>query len=372
MAKRSFQRSRGILRDEYTNPEGRRHVEETTASLVGETLSDADRAQGLADVFSGDAGAQFRGVHRLADDRSSEYLESLLAALATGSSAAPNALLQFLDDKRVRPALVAATRRAPAADLANFAQAVALAGGHSAIAVLRDRLAELLNSPHTFEDDPFFNAVTGSLVTVAGGLLRLGADEEQAAAALARVVREHPCAFNRRSAAYEACEALEQPHSPEATRALESILAEQLVTDDPEMFTTVAPTLVKTREGQVLGRCRELLGHASSEIRTGASFALQKMKTPKANALLLEHLHREPWLRAAAQIAAHLRTDAPASLRTAIARKTLADDSPSLRRGGVALLRDLDPEIARSLAEEALVDEPDPLVRRGLEELLSR
>jgi hypothetical protein len=336
------------LRDEYTNPEGRRHVEQAPASLMGEPLSDTDR-------------------YRLSGDHSPEYLDSLLASLESGSAAAPNALLQFVEDPRVRPALAAAARRAPARDLANFAQAIALAGGEGAVAVLRDRLHEL-HTQEAFADDPFFNPVTGSLVTVAGGLLRFGSDQREAATALAAVVREHPCAFNRRSAAYQICDSLEYALSADTKRTLEGVLLEQLATDDPEMFAVVAPPLARARLDQVFARCGELLRDPSSEVRVCVTRALQKMEDPRARALLLEHLPREPWLRSMVQIAAYLRGDVPAALRADIAKQALADDSPSLRRGGATLLRDLDADSARGLAEAALVDEPDPLVRKCLEE----
>jgi hypothetical protein len=367
LAKRPFQRSRGILRDEYTNPEGRRHVEEASASFLGEPLSDVDREQGLLDVVSGDSGAQFRGVHRLAGDHSPEYLDSLLASLESGSAAAPNALLQFVEDPRVRPALAAAARRAPARDLANFAQALAFGGGETAVTVLLERLREL-DTPEAFADDPFFNWVTGSLVTVASGLLRLGSDQQEAATVLATVVRKHPCAFNRRSAAYQICESLEHELSADTKRTLEGVLLEQLATDDPEMFAVVAPPVARARPDQVLARCGELLRDTSSEVRVCVTRALHRMADPRARALLLEHLPREPWLRSKVQIAAYLGGDAPAASRADIAKQALADDSPSLRRGGAALLRDLDPDTARGLAEAALVDEPDPLVRKHLEE----
>jgi hypothetical protein len=372
LAKRPFQRSRGILRDEYTNLEGRRHVEEAPASFMGEPLSDADREQGLADVVSGDPGAQFRGVHRLSGDRSPDYLESLLASLESGSAAAPNALLQFVKDERVRPALAAAARRAPASDLANFAQAVALAGGESAVTVLRECLHELLSVPETFRDHPFFNPVTGSAVTVASGLLRLGSDQQEAATLLARVVREHPCAFNRRSAAYQICEALDYELSADTKRTLEGVLLEQLTNDDPEMFAVVASALVSVSPDQVFSRCRQLLLDTSSEVRVRVTMALRRMEDPAARALLLEHLPREPWLRSAVQMAAYLGGDVPAPVRADIAKRALADDSPSLRRGGAALLRDLDPETARGLAETAMADEPDPLLRKRLQEHLGR
>lgn len=366
MAKRPFQRSGGILRDDYTNPEARPHVEQSPASLMGEPLDEADRVQGLADVVSDDAGAQFRGVHSLAGDRSPEYLETLLSALEAGSAAAPNALLPFVEDPRVRPALAAAARRAPARELANFAQAAAFAGGDAAIPVLRERLHELLDAPEALRDDPFFNPVTGSLVTVAHGLLRLGSDQQEAATVLARVVREHPCAFNRRSAAYQICEALDEDLSPEIKPLLEGVLAEQLAAIDPEMLATVAHSVAKVDPDRVLARCRELLSEPSSEIRMSVTMALQRMDNPKARALLLEHLPSEPWLRCAAHIAAYLGGDVPATLRADIARRALADDSPSLRRGGIALLANLDPETAKGLADAALLDEPDPLLQKGL------
>lgn len=358
MPKRAFERSGGILRDQFADPQGRAYSLVARAALAGEPLRDADRANGLNDIISDDSAVQFRGVSCLAGDRSAEHRERLLAALEAGSAAAPSALLPFIEDRRVRPALVAATRRAPIRDLANFAQAVAFAGGEGAIEILRDRLEELLHAPRAFDDDPFFNPVAGSLVTVAGGLLRLRSDEEKAAAVLVRIVREHPCGFNRRSAAYEACEALEAVKSAQAVRALQSVLSDQLATDDPEMFAIVAPTLASARPDQVFVRCQELLADASSQIRMGVIMALRKIENPRAKALLLEHIPREPWLRTAADMAAHLREGAPASLRADIARRALEDDSPSLRRGGVALLRDLDPETARGLAGAALTDEP--------------
>lgn len=372
MAKRPFQRSRGILRDEYANPEGRPHVEVSPASLMGEPLNESERAEGLADVVSDDSRAQFRGVHSLSGDRSPEFLESLLSALEAGSAAAPNALLPFVEDPRVRPALAAATRRAPAEELANFAQALALAGGDAASAVLRERLRELVNAPEAFKDDLFFNSVTGSLVTVAHGLLRLGSDQDEAAMVLAKVVREHPCAFNRRSAAYQIGEALDEDLPQETRRLLEGVLTEQLASTDPQMLATVAHTVAKSSPDLVLAKCRELLSEPSSEVRTPVATALERMEDPGARALLLEHLPREAWLRSAAQIAAHLGKDAPAALRADIAKRALADESPSLRRVGMALLSGLDSDTAKALADAALVDEPDPLLQKTLQKQAGR
>jgi hypothetical protein len=372
MPKRAYERIRGLLRDKYSDPDGVVCIHEMPASMVGESLPDADRTAAFADIVSADPGAQFQGVHRLASERSPELLESLLRALEGGSAAAPNSLLRFLEDPRVRPALVAAARRAPARELSNFAEPVALAGGEGAVEVLLERLEELLHQPQTFADDAFFNWMTGSLVTIAGGLLRLRADEERAAMVLARVVREHPCAFNRRSAATEVCKALEQSHSGEATRVLESVLAEQLMTADPEMLATTAPILARTSPDQVLARCRDLLTNASSMLRFTVALALQEMDTPRAKAVLLEHLPREPAMRTACGIVAYLGGEASASIRAEIAKRALADESPSLRRDGCALLRDLDPQIARELAQLALTDEPDPLIRKQLGEQLRR
>src|SRR5438034_3458268 len=143
MPKRPYERSAGLLRDSYSDPEGRPYNEMIPGPLLGEALSDADRTHTLADVVSDNPVAQFRALISLADDRSPQHLEDLLEALATGSAAAPIGLLPFLEDPRVRPALVAAARQASGEDLANFAQAVALAGGAGAVEVLRARLEEL-------------------------------------------------------------------------------------------------------------------------------------------------------------------------------------------------------------------------------------
>src|ERR1700730_12074147 len=116
---------------------------------------------------------------------------------------------------------------------------------------------------------------------------------------LARVVREHPCAFNRHSASREVCKALKQSHSGEATPVLESVLAEQLMTDDPEMVAMTAPILARTRPDQVLARCRDLLNDASSMLRFTVGLPLQEMDPPEAQAFLLEHLPPEPAIRTA-------------------------------------------------------------------------
>jgi hypothetical protein len=93
------------------------------------------------------------------------------------------------------------------------------------------------------------------------------------------------------------------------------------------------------------------------------------MEGPRARALLLEHLPRESWLRSAAHIAACLGKDVPAEIRADIAKSALANDSPSLRRLGMALLSGLDSDTAQALADAARVDEPDPLLQKTLERL---
>jgi hypothetical protein len=50
------------------------------------------------------------------------------------------------------------------------------------------------------------------------------------------------------------------------------------------------------------------------------------------------------------------------------ARRGLAHEAPSIRRNAMGLLHHLRADTARDLAAEALTDEPDPALRRQLEE----
>jgi hypothetical protein len=88
--------------------------------MLGEDLPEADRKNFLQDLGSRSE-PEGQSIFALFCDMSQEKLDGLLKSLEAGNIAAPMYLLRFRDDPRVRPALVEAARRAPAAEVANFA-----------------------------------------------------------------------------------------------------------------------------------------------------------------------------------------------------------------------------------------------------------
>lgn len=370
MSKHSFDRDQGILREEYEDSTGKKHVMQIAAALVGEELGADDRSASLADIESPVAAQQFRGVYALGQERSPEVLERLLAALEAGSEVAPNALLPYVGDSRVRPALLGAVARIPGEKLANFAQALALAGGEGAADVLRHRLDELANDPMTFRDDPFFNRRAGSLAVLAAGLLRLGSAVTVSAGTLVGLLG-HACVGNRQFAAREAVDALQLTLQVEVRDLLRMSLVRFLDADDAQLFGTVARALIDAHLDHVLQRCESMLGSPYAEQRSAAVRVLGAMTDPGVATILLRHLPQEPELRVACSIVRALRDQVPVDLRTGIVRRALANESPSVRLEGVGLLSLLDAFSASSMAQEALADEPEPLLQARLQRIVN-
>jgi hypothetical protein len=333
--------------------------------MLGELLTDEERAAAM------DAARSAHGSsYPLRGDASPEVLEALLEGLRRFNWSAPLALLKFIDEPRVQPALVEAARECDASDLANFAQVIGLAGGPGAREVLTARIEELAARADTFADAAFFNDEAGALATAASALLGLQPDADLAADALLRLF-DHPCRFNRRSAFQRVTSVVRRSSasSTHAMRKLTVALRAAEDDDDDELFLILLPS---HRPGDTSHRPRleRMLSHEESDIRQRCIGVFSEAPVLSAWSLarLRARLQDEPSLRLRLQIAATL---APLLDESELARhvaEALEHESPSLRHAAIGLMRSLPLALADELAERALVDEPDSALARMLRE----
>lgn len=365
MAKRRYARRRGEAVDDYEDPPGRKVTHVLPQVMLGEVLSDDERDAAIA------AAASARGSsYPLRGDASPEVLDALLEGLQRFNWSAPMALLNFLDDPRVQPALVEAAGHCDASELANIAQVCGFVGGPRAREVLTARVEELAALTETFADHAFFNDKAGALATASRALLGLQPDADLAADALLRLF-DHPCAFNRRSA-FSLATSLVRRSSATSTSAIRRLtLALRAAEDDAddELFLILLPA---RRPGDMSYRPRleRMLAHDDIDIRQRSigDFSQAHILSAWSLARLRDRLADEPSLRLRLQIAATL---GPLLDERELARhvtEALEDESPSLRHAAIGLLRCLPIAVATELAERALVDEPDPALARMLRE----
>lgn len=370
MPKRAFERRNGLLIDHYLLPSGRQCTAQIPAQRVGEPLSE-EQLRGARE--SSKLGEDRRsGAYLLRQEPKTEAtLESLLVGLEAGNIAAPMGLLEYLDDPRVRPALVEAVRRAPSDSLGNFAQVVGLAGGPGAKEALRGRMEELLASPATFADSSFFNFAAGGAAVVAESLLRFDADDTAAAQCLRRLFT-HPCAQNRVSTAMHAASAYRHELKTEAMQLLESMLRPLLDEPDTDLFFAALPALEKIEPQATTERCLELLD-AEDELMARAANALLHLPLTQSAVVprLVEWISKQQAIRNALWVAFALGSLAPEDVRVDLVRRALADESPSLRWEAINCLRALERQQMMELARSALNDETDPALAKALEAALS-
>ncbi len=366
MTKRAFERRDGVLFDRYEFPPGQKCTAQFSAQSLGEPLTD-EQLQ-LARESSAQARDRAQGAYTLRwENKTEQSLEALLRGLAAGNIGAPAALFQYLDDPRVRPALIEAARTADSSKLANVAQVVGLVGGPGARDVLRQRLEALLAASETFEDSSFFNFTAGTAATVAEALLQLDPDDTAAANCL-RTLMTHPCRLNRENAAMHAASAYRRRMKTEAMQVLESTLRPLVHDPDDLLFFAAIEALKAIELRAVTERCVQLLDREVDELTPSAAIYLTSLSLSE-NAVvprLIEWIGKQRVVRNALRVAWSLGALVPEKVRIDLTRRALADESPSQRWYAIRLLNSLEQEPRSALAAVALADEPDPALKRAL------
>ncbi len=359
--KRPFVRREGQAYDEYVSGSGTRTTHQMSLSALGESLSDEERATLLEAVGQGHSGA----AHALRSESSPEHLEALLTGLQENIGA-PGSLIPYLADPRVAPALISSARAFALGTGSNHYQVVAMIGGAEARSALRERMGLLSADERCWVDDPFFNALAGELAVVSGGLLKLAADELEAADCLARLAA-HPCEFNRSTALRDAADAFDFGLRTKAMLRLRGVFEALDLNASEAEFTAALPVVMVLRPEAATTRCRALLFDQKRKDRRffPASLVTLPLHTA-ALSLLVEWIPTEPDPRVVLGPAIMLRSAFTAAFIEDLFRRALMSESPSLRRDAIKLLPLLPSADQRTLAVEALHDEPDPALRRDL------
>lgn len=305
-----------------------------------------------------------------------EELSELLAQSSTGRAGVALRLLRYLDDARVRAALVDLCLRVDLVGLGGVARAVGISGGPGAIPALKTRLAELACRDQPFENTSFINDEASSLQSVGIALLILDPESTAAAELLVRLFH-HPTRLNRLFSLRVAAE-LMVPHRRTRTAPYELIRRELrhiASAADPEAFVGCAPMLLEEHDGQpeTLERLRSILSSAQIELRRRAVTSLLFSGGLQGLPLALNHLRAESSLHLRVWIAQYLKSLIGVDERVSLIEKGIAAESPSLRLALFPLIGSL-PEktLVASLARRAADDEPDIFLRDHFLELARR
>jgi hypothetical protein len=364
-AKLAFDRIGAFL----VNPQGAGGEVWIHASLLGEEPSTEQRLAYISDVSSDDPARQHRGIATLGRKRSPEYLDALLHALGMNCAEAARVLVAFVDDPRVRPALVAALRSAPLNALHAFAGAAGAVGGEGARTALRERLAEATSTVGT-PGSPLSSTDRDRIVVdLAKEILGLDPDDTDAAEHMAQALRRSS-GFRRSTIVGDIVEVLRGDLQTVAMRTLGREIEELLHSEDMESFLAAATVLVRDDPQVVLTRCEAALFEHGSRYLHSAILALARIPFPftgRALAALGRWVcERGEPIDMALWAAGLVHEILPAEVTEEILRHALASATPSLRLDATRYLEHVAASTCMPLLGEAVKDEPDPLLRREM------
>jgi hypothetical protein len=364
-AKLAFDRIGAFL----VNPQGAGGEVWIHASLLGEEPSAEQRLAYISDVKSDDPARQREGITALGWKRSPEYLDALLHALEMNCAEAARVLVAFVDDLRVRPALVNALRLAPLDALHAFAGAAGTVGGEGALAALRERLREATSTVGTPGSSSLPNNRDRIVVDLAREILGLDPDDTDAAEHMAQALRRSS-GFRRSTIVADIVEVFRGNLQTVAMRTLGGEIDALLHSEDMESFLAAATVLVRDHSQVVLTRCEAALFEHGSRYLHSAILALARIPFPftgRALAALGRWVceHGEP-IDMALWAAGLVHEILPTAVTEEILRHALASAAPSLRLDATRYLEHVAASTCMPLLREAVKDEPDPLLRREM------
>lgn len=292
----------------------------------------------------------------------------LLYELTMGRWTASRELVPYAADDAVRVVLIEAVRSVPPAFLMHPARALGFVGGQGAREALQDRLDEIVRIPGGTAAS-FLAEVTEA---VAAALLRLDPNAIDAAKALAsKLVCENENV--RYAAVQDAVSVLRPEISNAAMRVLASVLLGLRGSGDALAFLFAAPVLARDHFHEVRGRCSQFLASDDLEVRQWAAVALARTPPPataEALATLANWVPRGDPIGLALWVASLVWPLLEQDEIVQLLRRGLAAESPNIRGDSLVLVRQRDDNTARILIEEALVDEPEPILRKQMERAL--
>jgi hypothetical protein len=318
----------------------------------------------------------------------SDAVMTVEAFVQTRDWTPPRTIRRLLEDPTSRSALIAYVDALPREVGTRLIWEVGRVGGPHARAALEHWIEVLLADARTFHvvEPKWTCQLPMRLMIAATTLLELDADSVAAASAMVRIM-SHPDPSWRGSAVVRAARVLRADLQTEAMLVLERALALQLDAEDPMVSLHAAPGLLayyswppdprlRHHRTQTVQRCRTLLDSDDNEVRSAAVGVLTKLGYKD---VFFRWLAETPPLSSALAVLASYGggwrwLETPLDPSTAILRRGLAAEQPRLRFaavGGLARLRVVAMDVARELAEVAMADEPDPVLRAALERIAS-
>lgn len=354
------------------DPPGARDAVVMYASTFGEGPTESERAAYIRDVSSDDVQRRRQAILALGPERSPEFCDALLTAIAMDTAVAASASVRFANDPRIRHALVAAVERVALERVADFAGALGSVGGRDALPALRRRFEQAKIEFQGFSSAPHFDHAASRLGSLSGAILRLDPDAIDAAQTMYRLFA-HPLPMNRTSALREAVDVFRSRLQTEAMRLLTHGFDRALHAGDPDAFLVVVPIMASEHFEYVRERCGGMLRDGDPNLSEQVIHALATIPFPytgRALAIVASWICQHASSREIRPSTAALVHDfLPDEVTVAILRRALAAEPPSLRLDAIRYIERLAPELASLVVGDALLDEPDPTLRHMLHAL---
>jgi hypothetical protein len=245
---------------------------------------------------------------------------------------------------------------------------IAALGGRANRGTLERLLARYVRSKKTFAPDPNWNRQAQIAARIAGDILKLDPESERASALLCAMF-DHPVAYNRMWATWQAAPIIaDAQHRRVHTLALDrlSTAIRRALDAEEEVFVKAIPALLslETTYEPTLARLKRLLRDGNAFNRNDAIWNLLQCHAAVAHlGIVLDWLDHEPSLRSRVDIASYLRDILPRSTLLTLCRAGLADESPSLRVDALSLADALTVRERCILLSRAARDEPDAELR---------
>ena len=352
-------------------------------SLLGESVSERDRAELIESVRSGSRMQQDDAIRSLWRDRSPEYLDALLDKLGGERPELANVILRFAeDDPRVRPALIQTLLRTPIEDCRELAHAVGLAGGDDALAALRIRFHELISSPRDgLPMPPGLSATSDDdrvalVLPLSHAILRLDRDATDAAEQMIRLYHRTSRA-DRWSVVEPMTEILLGDLKTTASMLFRQEL-DQLVEEGRDLDSQLVAARVLARDHfeTIYARCVAALGLGGSFSRERAVMALASMPMQHAGRSISTVarwlLESDLPVRKALWVASFVHDLLPTDFAAAIVEECLMSRSPSLRFEATRYVEHVtaEPRLIEPL-RAAAEEDPDPMLRREMSRVVA-
>ena len=343
------------------------------SSVEKKRLSVQNRQKLLDDVGSGsETETESIQTLRTNSEWSSEFLEKLLLISKKGGCVPPHTYFPFFGDSRLCDILIEESEKLSDEDFANYAGVFGLIGESRMLDILRERFNELKENSTLFDTDEFYNWIASSMETVCAAILRNEPTNIEVAEFLVKLT-EHPSSFNRESV----IRLITGIHkrwavSIEVMRIFGEKLNSLWQTKEDKLFIAALPFLIADDREKAFLRIKKIYLKVDDQRREDIIFWLYQLdQSYYWLGRLAREISNEENSALISTLAVSLLQPIPEQDLIDAIRKDLASESPSERASCASRLSNLSKEKAAKLAEEAINDEPDKLIKGLLRKFIA-